>query len=173
MDLVELQASDFDIVMDLFCECFADDHFYKEVFPDVEQRVEQMRKEFHDAIMYTLEYGVCKGIVEGESKHLLAFVLCFDYKDAFYNHRHSYDDIFASIDNTLRPSFLANFHRPVMNLSGKTLYLMSIAVLEKYRGQGIASSMLDCLITEYKNWNIVSDVSNTASLPMYMKRGFL
>jgi ribosomal protein S18 acetylase RimI-like enzyme len=32
--------------------------------------------------------------------------------------------------------------------------------------------MVDFMLTNYSNYNIVSDVSNTSSLGMYSKRGF-
>lgn len=50
-------------------------------------------------------------------------------------------------------------------------YLMSIAVIESRRREGIASKMPDFILSQVGK-SVISDVSSMGSIPMYTKRGF-
>lgn len=65
-------------VMELFCQCFQDDHFYKRSFPSEATRMQDMRKAYGPSLLYCLRHGDCRGIWDGDT--LTAFLLCFDYR---------------------------------------------------------------------------------------------
>ena len=78
MTTANLEARHLEALMDLFCRCFHEDHFYMRSFPDGATRDQEMRRAYTPAVRYCLEHGDCRGIWDGEA--LVAFVLCFDYR---------------------------------------------------------------------------------------------
>lgn len=73
--------------------------------------------------------------------------------------------------------FMVRLEKPasVHFLNGKTCYLMNVYTAENYRRQGIASSILDRLISDARAEGITCiDLSATPmGKPVYMKKGFI
>lgn len=73
--------------------------------------------------------------------------------------------------------FMVRLEKPasVHFLSGKTCYLMNVYTVKEYRCMGIASMLLDRLISDAKAEGITCiDLSATEmGKPLYLKKGFL
>ena len=167
---IEIKENRTNDVTNLFCKCFVNDHYYIEMFPQSQSerdRYEKMHSTFYDGINYCLKEGHCVGAVD---KSLIAYLLCFDYQKCIESPG-SFCDVFGWNYSEALP-YLHEVHDPIKALQGKTMYVLSIAVLPEYRRQGIASKMLDHIIKANRDCNIVADVSNEKTLPMYEKRGF-
>jgi ribosomal protein S18 acetylase RimI-like enzyme len=170
MQIRVLNTDDMGITLDLFCKCFVNDHYYKNLFPDCADISERMRVEFRDGIYYCLETGLSIGIFNSENR-LIGFTLLFDYNLTFQNRKDAFYKIFG-VDESGNLQYYNDIHAKIKELKGNVMYLLDIAVSEEYQRQGLASQMVDFMLTNYSNYNIVSDVSNTSSLGMYSKRGF-
>ena len=57
-----LKACDIAPTVDLFCECFAEDHYYGIMFPDQSTRRDEMRKAFTQSISFCIRQGNSIGI---------------------------------------------------------------------------------------------------------------
>lgn len=167
MDMVRLDSSYDERVMNLFCDCFKDDHYYADIFPDKRSRKKKMKESFYGIIKYCTKNGLSFGITDNDQ--LVAFVLCFNYQEARKNER-LFNEIFIGKDRVAK--YENEIHSVLKPLSN-VIYLLSIAVHEKWRRRNIASSMVDRLLYEYrKKYRIASDVSNKLSLPMYKHKDF-
>ncbi|MDE6594697.1 MAG: GNAT family N-acetyltransferase, partial [Oscillospiraceae bacterium] len=73
--------------------------------------------------------------------------------------------------------FMVRLEKPasVHFLSGKTCYLMNVYTVKEYRCMGIASMLLDRLISDAKSEGITCiDLSATEmGKPLYLKKGFI
>lgn len=134
MDIRVLHRDDLHDVLDLFCECFADDHYYKRQFPNDDTRASQMRDEFKCCLEFCLTNGYSVGTYNED--RLIGFALLFNYHETLQNHRSDFDAIFCADENGDIP-YYEEIHQRVQGLKGKTLYLLSIAVLPEYRRMGI------------------------------------
>lgn len=166
-----LQTGDIDQVMDLFCECFQEDHYYADIFTDSATRCADMTTKYKPILLSCIERGHCLGVKEDAGK-LIAFVICFNYKDTREKDYDLFHKIFAVNDMTDELPYDEVLHKKIMKLDGDTMYLVSIAVGEKYRRRGIASGLIDMIMQKYSKYNIVGDVSNANSLHIYEKRNF-
>ncbi len=169
MKFAVLSEHDLRDVEKLYLECFADDPYFKTQYPDPEQMRHAACHVFHNNILFCIRQGFCFGIRDGEDR-LLAFLLCFDYNAA----KNASPDDFCRIFGCASPDELPyqkELHEKIRR-ENKTLYILSIAVREQDRKQGVGSSLIDHLIVSYPDCDLVSDVSNPRSLPIYEKRGF-
>ncbi len=165
-----LKISDLEQTLDLFCECFAEDHFYARSFPDKNTRAEAMRIAFRFSIEYCLAGGFCYGIRENEK--LIAFLLMFDYWKTQKKDPAVFREIFTG---SASGKFLYEeaLHGTIeKELGEKVLYALSVAVKPSHRGAGLAACLFDKVLEKYSDYNIASDVSNEDSLAIYTKRGF-
>lgn len=76
------------------------------------------------------------------------------------------------------PSFEAATAPPPNNIVPNTVYVESVAVLEAYRGQGVATKLFDWLVgeAEQRFVHLIMlhvHVDNTAAIEWYKKRGFV
>ena len=98
-----------------------------------------------------------------------------------YFKRHIGNDFTAYLaednGNTVAVIFMVRLEKPasVHFLNGKTCYLMNVYTVEAYRRQGIASMLLDRLISDAKAEGITCiDLSaTTMGKPVYLKKGFI
>lgn len=98
-----------------------------------------------------------------------------------YFERHIGNDVTAYLaeDNgkTVATVFMVRLEKPagVHFLNGKTCYLMNVYTAEDYRRQGIASMLLDRLISDARAEGITCiDLSaTTMGKPVYLKKGFI
>lgn len=102
---------------------------------------------------------------------LLGFALFFNYKETKDAQKESFNEIFGVADGEALP-YYEKIHRNIEIMEGNVLYLLSIAVSPVCRRCGIASELLDYVLSHYNEYSIVSDVSNEDSLEMYKKRNF-
>lgn len=97
-----------------------------------------------------------------------------------YFERHIGGDFTAYLaedgDKTVATVFMVRLEKPasVHFLSGSTCYLMNVYTLPEYRRRGIASRILDSLISDAKSEGITCiDLSATPmGKPVYLKKGF-
>ena len=186
-----LNRNDFAEVMDLFCECFRDDHYYSRKFPDPATREARMREKFASNIEYTLTAGLSYGVWDEaplgaadpdseqprvgsgacSESHLIAFVLCFDYFTLKEHDEAFYHMFGGHADNENSLPYHHELHDAITPDMGPVLFMLSIGVKETLRGKGLASALVDYLLDRYKDHTFVSDVSNRGSLPIYERRG--
>ena len=110
-------------VMELFCQCFQDDHFYKRSFPSEATRMQDMRKAYGPSLLYCLRHGDCRGIWDGDT--LTAFLLCFDYRKVRGEDFASFRMIFAGEEILLDPfskaSLLRTYPYPAFHDNARTV----------------------------------------------------
>lgn len=157
-------------VMELFCQCFQDDHFYKRSFPSEATRMQDMRKAYGPSLLYCLRHGDCRGIWDGDT--LTAFLLCFDYRKVRGEDFASFRMIFAGEDGGQGLPYSASLHDVVEGLPGDVLYLLSVAVRPACQNRGLGACLIDLILKDYPRHYLVSDVSNPDSLGIYRKRNF-
>ena len=80
MRIIKLNLDDIDTVINLFCDCFSEDHYYHQLLKEFEDKKEAMRTLFRDGIAYCLKDGFSIGVEDNDK--LVAFALLFDYKKA-------------------------------------------------------------------------------------------
>lgn len=98
-----------------------------------------------------------------------------------YFERHIGKDFTAYLaedgSNTAATMFMVRLEKPagIYFLNGKTCYLMNVYTKPEYRRMGIASMLLDRLITDAKAEGITCiDISATPmGKPLYLKKGFI
>lgn len=157
VDIVRLSVVDYDAVISLFLDCFEDDHYYVNLFPCERDLRAKLKALSSEPIMYCLESGMSYGAYVCDE--LVGFILCFDY---------------SCLSDVGREMIFGSDSPVHAHLTGldKILFELSVAVCNKYRRRGIASKLVDVVLGIYSGWTMVSDVSNTASLPIYLNRGF-
>lgn len=169
MKICTLTKTDLENVLDLFCECFSSDHYYQQLFAGCDNIPSAMRDAFRSSISFCLEKGISLGVIEDEK--LIGFALLFDYKATKNTHRGAFNEIFGIHDDQPLP-YYEEIHQKIESIDGKILYLLSIAVSPAYRRCGIASALIDYVLSYYSECSIASDVSNEDSLEIYKKRNF-
>lgn len=157
MNIKRLGHRDFEEVMGLFLLCFLDDHFYCDLFPDSEDRAEKLFELCKRPVMHCLANGLCYGVQT--NFRTVAAILCFDYDPL---NRELNDMIFGS--GSIVPRYVKQFDN--------ICYELSIFTHPDYRGNGYAGALLDKILEGRKNDTMVSDVSNSSSLPLYESRGY-
>lgn len=169
MHLRILQNSDLENVLDLFCKCFLNDHYYRNLFKKSDDFSSTMRNEFRNSISICINTGLSIGIIDNEK--LIAFALLFNFSAAKSNNPAAIKEIFG-LQNDRKSPYFDKLQHKIKNLEGDILYLLSIAVDPDFQRVGLASSLVDEILNNYSNCNIVSDVSNESSLGIYKKRNF-
>lgn len=170
MRITNLNAADIDSVIDLFCECFSEDHYYLQLLKDFEDKKGAMRTLFRDGIENCVNDGRSIG-VEDHGK-LVAFALLFDYKKTKQNSPREFYKIFGAEETDGDLPYSESIHKTIESIDGDVLYLLTLAVSEPYRRKGLASGLVDCILKHYSGYSIVSDVSNEYSLSIYCDRNF-
>lgn len=171
MELITLQKNNIEAVLDLFCESFEEDSYYRHLFQDKKTRKIEMRNAFRNSISFCVEQGTSLGIFD--QKQLIAFILCFDYKKTLNDNPIIFKEIFAGINYVgEKLPYADSIHATCSNISGDVMFLLSVSVNREYQKMGIASSLLDAMLHKYPGFSFVSDVSNSNSLSMYSKRNF-
>ena len=171
MDFDALSESDFGPVLDLFCGCFSEDHYYRKLFSGAASWPDEMRASFQPSIAYCLSRGKCLGVRSGGE--LIAFVLCFDYGRVMREDAEAFGMIFrgdaASGDEL---PYFGSLHQTIRALPGDTIFCLSVAVRPEFGHRGIASALIDEMMELYPGYNFACDVSNEQSLEIYRKRNF-
>ncbi len=173
MGLFLLSRADLPEVMELFVQCFIDDHYYTNLIPDSQKREETMRTRFSQDIGYCLEQGASWGERDASGK-LAAFIIALDYKKTKANNAQVFARIFGGevVNGEVQLPYGERFHNKVNKISERVLFLLSMAVRPDCRRQGLASKLIDWIIETYPDYSLAGDVSNEESLPIYQKRGF-
>lgn len=169
MELCSLKKNDLERVLNLFCTCFVQDHYYMRLFKNEKDRSSAMRNAFSRSIEFCLVSGLSLGAFD--DGRLVAFALLIDYNRIKNSHRDIFNEMFGSGDGSGH-LFNRELHRKITGLTGDTLFLLSIAVAPEYRNRGLASAIIDYILAAHRDFNIVSDVSNEESLGIYKKRNF-
>lgn len=170
MNIDVLSKKDIAETMDLFCRSFFDDHYYAELFPDPNTKVEDMTEAFQDTLSYCISTGASLGVKD--KGRLIGFIICFDYKHIRDNDNGMFRTIFAGKDTAISLPYDNTLHSTVTNLPGKVMYCLSLAVDPAYQRSGIASAMWDCIMARFPNTCFAADVSNCDSLEIYRRRNF-
>lgn len=93
MKIEQINEDRIDDVIDLFVECFENDHYYKEIFSDTIDIKSDLRNNFTNAIRFCVTQEGCYGSYKDGS--LLAYVLYFDY----FRTKRKYNNMFLNIFN--------------------------------------------------------------------------
>ncbi len=171
MQLIKLSEINLDEVVSLFGDCFYDDHYYAQIFPDVSTRREEIINKFSDTINFVLKSGYCYGVKL--KNELISFILCFDYTKTKTENEKQFLKIFdlnATTEENL--PYYDSLHAPLSNCSASVIFLLSVAVKKTYRKKGIASALIDAILAKHPECCFAGDVSNEKSLDIYKKRDF-
>ncbi len=164
-----LRHEHYEAVANLFFQAFQEDTFYAQYLPDPHTRRELMIQYFSKPLDYCLDNDASMGL--WEDGRLIGFILCFDYRKVRNN-----SEIMDSIFGSNRPNSpfprMESLIKRMETIPENSLYLLSIAVDQDWRMQGLAEAMLDAVMQRFPRVHLVSDVSNSAILGMYSKRNF-
>lgn len=155
-------------LIDLFVESFREDHYYRSLFPW--NTAGKIRTHFSPVLLYLVEHGSALGAFVGEE--LAGFLLCFDY------HRLKSEDggMLRRIFGVTQPlgsiPYEEQIHKRVEALDERVIYLLSVAVAEKWRRQGIARAMMGRMLEAFEGYSFASDVSSSYSLELCKSFGF-
>ena len=169
MKISTITPEELDSVVALFCECFRDDSYYKRTFTNPDTRVQDMAKAFTPCISHCLNKGISYGIYE--SSQLIGFIFLLDYFKTKANDEDKFLEIFGSTSMDALP-YKDTLHKRVEGLGEDVLFCISLAVKEQRRKEGLASCLIDYVLSNHKDYALVADVSNSESLEIYRKRGF-
>lgn len=142
------------------------DSYFMKVYPIESERKKFINENCKETIIYCLRLNNVLGYIK-ENK-LVGFVLLMDYNLA------KNDNMLKTVfsDQSGNIPFQKEIHHKINELNKKIIYIISICVDIKNRRKGIASEMIDYIITNFKDCYIVSDISNILSLPIYKNRNF-
>ena len=171
MYLKKLQVCDVNEVLHLFCDCFYEDNYYNDIFPNISSRKNDMSTKFKESITLCIQQGLSDGVFN-DSNDLISFILLFDYKKLLTNQKNDFLKLF-SINLEKEIPFNHEIHEKAQKMDGRVIYILSIGVSDSYRRKGIASALVDNTLSTYPNANIIGDVSNVHSLCIYKTRNFL
>lgn len=161
----QLNKADIPDAIQLFQASFQNDHMYNEYGLSVIQESDI----FSNAITYAINHGLSFGVFS--DNQLISFLLGFDYHNGFLHHKTQMSSIFGlDKDGQSLYAELTDFFKEAEKHKN-LYYIMSIATLQQYRKQGLASSLIDTLI-QSTAYDIIGDVSSMISMPMYQKRKF-
>lgn len=167
MEISKLNEIDLSQLTDLYYDCFKDDHYYIQYYGK-ENIKNTICNHFRNIFLFLLQQGMCYGIKYNNK--LIAFILCFDYNYIKQTNSAGFYSIFDCIsEDTLL--YKKEIHDK-LDKNKQYLYEVAIGVKPEYRRQGLASKLIDYIITEYRQFNIVSDISNEESLNIYKRRNF-
>lgn len=174
MRITTLKPNAFNDVLELFYKSFNNDTYYRDLIESNKvSSIYEIRDVFSQAINYCLqEEGFSYGIYN--DSELIAFILTTDFKKLCRD-KEMYNFIFGTdtLDkNSLRKEKLQKKLSNIKNGKYDTIYCLSIAVAESYRNKGIASLLIDKIITLFAEYHIITDVSNKDSLGIYKTRNF-
>ena len=169
MKLVELKEERLEELRELFCECFFDDWYYAQMFPDQETRRQKMGAAFEGTLRFCLKNGFCFGVED--ASRLIAFILCFDFHRCRERCPEEFAAVFSGAARTggERETDLC---ARIGALGDSILYEMSLGVKLAYRRRGIASGLVDYVLERFRDSMVVSDISNRGSVSIYKTRNF-
>ncbi len=165
-----INRTETDAIMSLFYESFADDNYYKKLFPNRKPTYEDMYNQFVDSVNYCIENGISYCIKKDQK--IIAFIICFDYFKVKSNDIGTFNTIFSGSADNYEIPYNENLHGLLAKKSEKLLYCLSIAVSKEERNCGLASCLIDKILSQYKDFSLAADVSNDKSLSIYLKRRF-
>ena len=166
-----IKESEIDALMSLFAHCFRDDYYYAKLFPCAQNRDKELQEAFWEAVRFCVTDGESYKIADKDI--IMAFALFFNYQKTKNGNLEMFDDIFKGTGENMILPYKNELHDKIDKLGEDTLFMLSIGVGKEYRGKGLASKLMDFVISTHKSDNIASDVSNIDSLPMYEHRNFV
>ena len=162
-----LTYDDLDSILKLYIDCFYQDHYYKNIFPDNNTRKQRMINAFTNITKYCINDNLSLSVKEYNK--IIAFTILFDYNKVKDYNKKMFYNIFGGKEAILK--YNDKLHSKISRIDNrKVLYLLLIAVDENYRRQGIATNLISKIVDLYgANNHIVSDISNHNSLNIYRK----
>ena len=161
-------------VTNLFCDAFEKDPYYRDL---LESRKATSLRDLCDTFSPSFAYclkqdGFCYGVYEQD--RLIAFILTTDF-NKLYSEKDAYDAMFGIGDSEKKTQKEERLHSRLATIrdeKDKSIYCLSIAVAEDYRGRGLATLLIDKIINDYTEYDLIADVSNEDSLGIYKIRDF-
>ena len=173
----KLTKRDIPAVIRLFCDCFQDDTYYKDVLhvtPD--EMADTFRNSISGCILLGNSYGYFR--TEGDNETLLGFFICFYYKDVEKNHKELFHEIFYGRQSVERLPQVQELTGQIDAIIAQAhpdasfLYGLSIAVDPLSRKEGIGTKLFDHVIDVLPHQHFICDVSSPISKKMCEERGF-
>lgn len=165
-----IKQDSFQELLDLFVECFIDDHYYiKHISENREEREHIIRTQFSSVLLYCVVNNNAYGYYENNK--MCGFIIIFNYRKLKKEDSDIFYSIFSLHNSTSLP-YAESLHSSIEQLTGNIIYILSLGVSYRYRNIGIGASLVEYIIRNNLTSNIVSDVSNKESLYIYQQRNF-
>jgi GNAT superfamily N-acetyltransferase len=169
-DIIKLNKEQFKDLQNLFSECFGNDPYYSKVFSNKSMREELKGPAFSSIFLFLLRKDGAYGVYN--NKKLIAFLLLFDYHKTKNYYKEQFETIFRKYSYEKEIPYKKEIHEKIDSYGDNVIYLLSIGVSKNYRRRDIARKLINFAIKNYKNYYVVSDVSNASSLNIYKKCNF-
>lgn len=165
----KLNGSHSSQVLHLYYTCMKEDPYFLQLFKG-EFSFDKFCDHFTILVQLLLSDGICIGAIEGDA--LIGMTLAFEYRDWISTKLTIVDRyVFPNQGDvagwtTVIREFLSRQDIP-------PIYMIEVAVDEKYRRKHIADSMVRYMCDEYNPmYSLVADLSNPASTPLLQNIGF-
>ena len=169
-DIVKLNEGQFNDLICLFSECFENDLYYSKMFPNTSTRKELLCSAFSEIIYFLMKNDGAYGIFENGK--LIAFILLFNYNKTKSIHLEKFEAIFKRDSCEKELPYKKEIHDKITDYGVDIIYILSIGVSNAFRRKGVAGKLVDFAIENYQGYCLISDVSNTSSIPIYKERNF-
>lgn len=161
-------------ICEIAANCFNDDSYYISVFPKASKRRNQIKELFKQSFEICLKFGHIF-IIKKDNKPV-SFCSLVDYNRLKTYSSDDFNKIFPNLKKRdTNKCSLAKNTLGVKELTKDILidmYIIAIAVEPEYRGKGLATKMIQNICGYFPDYNILTDISNKKSLPIYSKCGF-
>ncbi len=161
-----------EVIARLGADSFIDDEFYLEYKTKGLLGKLELERIFKRSISICAQYGVASKItLNGET---CAFLLAFNYLELEREHPEEFAHFFNSSD-ALQNEGLTNIYNGFkrhLDKNSEYIYLLAVAVDEKHRRKGFATSLLKQLCLEYNEYIIFADVTNPGMRIITERQGF-
>lgn len=174
LKIVDYDSTLFEAVGLISAECFLNSSFYA-IYRNAG---EQGRRALID--MFAKSMDMCAKLGEAKcavvNDEVVGFIMGFDYHLLKEKHPYEFAYFFVDENNQAQNNMLNEDFLQLDNIAkkyAKCAYLMTIAVKEKYRGNGIASELVKSFLRNYQKHSVITDVVSVEMEQLCKKIGFI
>lgn len=167
--------SDIDSICHIAVECFVQDSYYIAMFPKATTRAERIHKIFFESINICMKYGHVF-ILTDNNGEIVAFCSTVDYNLLKEKSPQDYIFLFPAPKKSKNTNGILNSNakgiREITDGIINILYIIALAVKPVYQRKGHATKLMEAITNSFPNYNLITDISNPNSLPVYLTNGF-